>query len=59
MKIKSLGFIDGTVTTLFNSHRTATEVMDLVPLKPIGEGEETIRNIYRTKSKELYAKLKG
>jgi len=51
--------VKGTVRTLFDSQRTAAEVMDLVPVKPIGEDEETIRNIYRTKLKGLYAKLKG
>ena len=51
--------VKGTVKTLFESQRTPAEVMDLVPLKPIGEDEEAIRNIYRTKLKGLYAKLKG
>jgi len=51
--------VKGTVKTLFESNRPPTEVMDLVPLKPIGEDEEAIRNIYRTKLKGLYAKLKG
>jgi pyrroline-5-carboxylate reductase len=47
------------VKTLFDSQRTPAEVMDLVPVKPIGEDEEAIRNIYRTKLKGLFAKLKG
>lgn len=51
--------VKGAVKTLFESKRTPAEVMDLVPLKPIGEDEEAIRNIYRTKLKGLYAKLKG
>ncbi|MCK9197188.1 MAG: hypothetical protein M0P16_09425, partial [Syntrophales bacterium] len=51
--------VKGTVKTLFQSQRTPAEVMDLVPLKPIGEDEEAIRTIYRTKLKGLYAKLKG
>ena len=51
--------VKGTVKTLFASQRTPAEVMDLVPLKPIGEDEEAIRTIYRTKLKGLYAKLKG
>lgn len=51
--------VKGTVKALFESQRTPGEVMDLVPLKPIGEDEESIRNIYRTKLKGLYAKLKG
>jgi pyrroline-5-carboxylate reductase len=51
--------VKGTVKTLFDSQRTPAEVMDLVPVKPIGEDEEAIRNIYRTKLKGLFAKLKG
>jgi hypothetical protein len=33
--------------------------MDLIPVKPIGEEETNIRNIYRTKLQGLYSKLKG
>jgi pyrroline-5-carboxylate reductase len=51
--------VKGTVKTLFDSQRTPKEVMDLVPVKPIGEDEEAIRTIYRGKLKGLYAKLKG
>lgn len=51
--------VRGTVKTLFASQRTPAEVMDLVPVKPIGEDEEAIRTIYRTKLAGLYAKLKG
>jgi hypothetical protein len=32
--------------------------MDLVPLKPLGEEEANIRNIYRTKLQGLYRKMK-
>ena len=35
------------------------EVMDLVPVKPLGEDEAAIRNAYRTKLTGLYQKLKG
>jgi hypothetical protein len=35
------------------------EVMDLIPVKPLGEEEANIRNIYRTKLQGLYGKLKG
>jgi pyrroline-5-carboxylate reductase len=51
--------VKGAVKTLFASQRTPAEVMDLVPLKPLGEDEESIRNIYRIKLKGLYGKLKG
>jgi hypothetical protein len=33
--------------------------MDLVPVKPLGEDEATIRNAYRAKLTALYQKLKG
>jgi pyrroline-5-carboxylate reductase len=35
------------------------EVMDLVPVKPLGEEEENIKGIYRIKLTALFAKLKG
>ena len=35
------------------------EVIDLIPVKPLGEEEANIRNIYRTKLQGLYSKLKG
>jgi pyrroline-5-carboxylate reductase len=57
---KALGkMVKGAVKTLFDSNRSATEVMDLVPVKPIGEEEGTIRNIYQSKLNALYTKLKG
>jgi pyrroline-5-carboxylate reductase len=34
------------------------EVMDLIPVKPLGEEETNIRNMYRTKLQGLYGKLK-
>ncbi|HOU78345.1 MAG TPA: NAD(P)-binding domain-containing protein [Syntrophales bacterium] len=51
--------VKGTVKTLYEAKRTPTEVMDLVPVKPLGEDEEAVRKIYRVKLKGLYAKLKG
>jgi pyrroline-5-carboxylate reductase len=49
----------GTVKTLFESGLSLAEVMDLVPLKPLGEEESNIRDIYRNKLSALYQKLKG
>jgi hypothetical protein len=33
--------------------------MDLVPVKPLGEEEANIRNVYRPKLTGLYQKLKS
>ncbi len=49
----------GTLKTLFESGMSFEEVMDLVPLKPLGEEEEKIRAIYRNRLGGLYQKLKG
>jgi len=35
------------------------EVMDLVPVKPLGEDEATIKNLYQTKLTALFKKLKS
>ncbi|MCX7635402.1 MAG: NAD(P)-binding domain-containing protein [Syntrophales bacterium] len=51
--------VKGAVKTLYEAQRTPAEVMDLVPVKPLGADEETIRQIYREKLRGLYAKLKG
>jgi pyrroline-5-carboxylate reductase len=49
----------GTMKTLFESGLPFAEVMDLIPLKPLGEEESNIRAIYRNKLGSLYQKLKG
>jgi pyrroline-5-carboxylate reductase len=49
----------GTLSTLYESGLSPEQVMDLVPVKPIAEEEENIRNIYRTRLQGLYGKLKG
>jgi pyrroline-5-carboxylate reductase len=49
----------GAAKTLFDAGLTPAEVMDLVPVKPLGEDEEGIRGIYRTKLRGLYGKLKS
>lgn len=67
---KSLGFaeaelqksftktIPATLNTMFKSDLTASQVMDLVPVKPIGEQEQTIKEMYRNKLNEIYNKIK-
>lgn len=51
--------IKGAADTMFASSMTTAEVMDLIPVKPLADDEETIRNIYTAKLSALYGKLKG
>jgi pyrroline-5-carboxylate reductase len=48
----------GTVDTLFSSDIPAAEVMDLVPVKPIGEFESVIGGYYDEKLNAIYNKIK-
>jgi pyrroline-5-carboxylate reductase len=43
---------------MFKSGLTTEEVIDLIPVKPIGENEPQIREIYNTKLTSLYEKIK-
>jgi pyrroline-5-carboxylate reductase len=49
----------GAAHTLFKSGMTAEDVMDLIPVKPLGEEEKIIRAMYRSKLGPLYEKLKN
>ncbi len=49
----------GAVKTMYESGLSATEVMDLIPVKPLGEDEPIIKNMYRTKLISLFGKLTG
>jgi hypothetical protein len=49
----------GAVKTLFGAGVSAEEVMDLVPVKPLQEEEESIRSAYQRRLGEVYRKLKG
>ena len=51
--------LKGAVETVDEAGLSPGEVMDLVPMKPLGEEEAVIRNAYRTKLTGLYRKLKG
>ena len=51
--------LKGALETIDESGLTPDEVMDLIPVKPLGEDEAAIRNAYRTKLTGLYQKLKG
>jgi pyrroline-5-carboxylate reductase len=48
----------GTINTLFYSGIPYDEVMDLVPVKPIGEYEETIKSYYTEKLNGIYEKIR-
>lgn len=50
--------IHGTAALLHNAGLAYEEVVDLIPVKPIGEHEAQIRGIYRDKLGVLYTKLK-
>ena len=49
----------GAVKTLFGSGMSAEEVMDLIPVKPLGEEEANIKAMYRARLEPLYKKLKS
>jgi len=51
--------LKGALETIDESGLSPEQVMDLIPLKPLGEDEAAIRNAYRTKLTGLYQKLKG
>lgn len=48
----------GTTETLFNSGLDYVKVVDLVPVKPMAEHENTIRDYYKTRLNGLYQKIK-
>lgn len=49
----------GVAKTMFESGLSTTEVMDLIPVKPLAEGEAGIRCLYETKLNALFNKLKA
>jgi pyrroline-5-carboxylate reductase len=51
--------VDGAAKTLFESGLSTDEVMDLIPVKPLGEEEKTVRAMYKAKLTPLYEKLKS
>lgn len=48
----------GTTETLFKSGLTYNEVADLVPIKPMGEVEETVKGFYDQYLTAIYTKIK-
>jgi len=51
--------IEGAVKTLFHSNLDPNEVMGLIPVKPLAEEEERIREVYRSRLETLYEKIKS
>jgi pyrroline-5-carboxylate reductase len=51
--------IKGAAKTLFKSGLAYDEVVNLIPVKPLGEEEQGIRQIYETRLTGLYSKLKS
>lgn len=51
--------VNGAVKTMYRSGLTPEKVMDLIPVKPLGEGEGNIKEMYRLKLEGLFKKLKG
>ncbi|MGC8858192.1 MAG: pyrroline-5-carboxylate reductase family protein [Ignavibacteria bacterium] len=50
--------IKGTLNTLFYSNMPPEEVMDLIPVKPLGEYEDNIKSYYSDKLNSIYRKIK-
>jgi pyrroline-5-carboxylate reductase len=50
--------IKGTANTLFKSGMQPEDVMDLVPVKPLGEYEETIKQYYTEKLNGIHEKIR-
>jgi pyrroline-5-carboxylate reductase len=51
--------INASVNTLFSSSLSSEDVMDLIPVKPIGEFEETIKSFYNRNLNAIYEKIKS
>jgi pyrroline-5-carboxylate reductase len=50
--------LSAALNTMFRSGMSTSDVMDLIPVKPIGENEEEIKAIYKAKLTGLYQKIK-
>jgi pyrroline-5-carboxylate reductase len=50
--------LSGTTETLFNSGLTYEEVINLVPVKPMSEYENTIREFYKSSLNAIFQKIK-
>jgi len=50
---------EGAVKTMTWSHLSPEQIMDLVPVRSLGEDELVIKEIYWKRLPALYQKLKG
>ena len=50
--------LNAALNTMYHSGMKPEEVMDLVPVKPIGENEDQVKAIYQEKLMGLYQKIK-
>mgnify|MGYP003588655375 CR=1 FL=1 len=50
--------MNAALNTMYRSAMKPEEVMDLIPVKPIGENEEQIKKIYQEKLNGLFQKIK-
>lgn len=50
--------LSGTTETLFNSGLSYEKVVDLVPVKPLAEHENTVREFFKTCLNGIYQKIK-
>ncbi|MDP2338902.1 MAG: NAD(P)-binding domain-containing protein [Bacteroidota bacterium] len=51
--------LNAALNTMYHSGMKPAEVMDLIPIKPIGENEAQIKAIYQEKLTALYEKIKS
>jgi pyrroline-5-carboxylate reductase len=51
--------VAGAAKTLHGSGLSPEDVIDLIPVKPLAEDEDAIREIYRSRLSALHRKLKG
>lgn len=49
--------VEGSVKTWLKSGLSTQEILDLIPVKPIMDEEETIKNIYQSKLTALFGKI--
>lgn len=50
--------VRGTLRTIRESHLSAPEIMDLVPVRPLVDDEEAVRAAYRTRLRTIFDKIR-
>lgn len=50
--------LSASLNTMFRSGMSPAEVMDLIPIKPIGDSEDQIKAVFHEKLTDLYKKIK-